>query len=127
LELIKKLNELGVQLTAKDNDLKIKAPKGVLTSELISQIKEEKANLLAIILSSSDSSKIQLSEIKDYYPLSPTQLRLWVLSQFEGGSVAYNIPGVFKMKGSLNIELLTQSFRYLIGRHESLRTRFVKS
>ncbi|CAL2089900.1 Tyrocidine synthase 3 [Tenacibaculum sp. 190524A02b] len=63
---------------------------------------------------------------RPYYPLSSSQQRLWVLSQFEGGNKAYNIPGVFEMEGNLNVEVLQQSFQYLLKRHESLRTRFVE-
>ncbi len=69
---------------------------------------------------------IPKATLSEYYPLTSSQKRLWVLSQFEGGNMAYNIPGVFKMKGRLDIEVLTKSFRYVLDRHESLRTRFVE-
>ncbi|WP_298737349.1 non-ribosomal peptide synthetase [uncultured Chitinophaga sp.] len=58
------------------------------------------------------------------YPLSSAQRRLWVLSQFEQGSVAYNIPGVYNFEGALDNAALSFAFRHLIQRHESLRTVF---
>src|SRR5262249_7270595 len=38
-----------------------------------------------------------------HYPLSHAQRRLWVLSQLEGGSVAYNIPLALRFDGPLDI------------------------
>ncbi|WP_298731591.1 condensation domain-containing protein, partial [uncultured Chitinophaga sp.] len=58
------------------------------------------------------------------YPLSSAQRRLWVLSQFEQGSVAYNMPGVYTFEGDLDIAALQAAFKDLIQRHESLRTVF---
>ena len=58
------------------------------------------------------------------YPLTPSQHRLWVLSQLEGGSQAYNMPAVVSLKGKLNKEYFEKSFQYLIARHEILRTSF---
>ncbi|CAL2082441.1 amino acid adenylation domain-containing protein [Tenacibaculum sp. 190524A02b] len=127
MELIKKLGELGIQLIKDNNDLKIKAPKGTLTKELVTQIKEEKEDLLMLMSRSIDSNNVIPNfPPRPYYPLSSSQQRLWVLSQFEGGNKAYNIPGVFEMEGNLNVEVLQQSFQYLLKRHESLRTRFVE-
>jgi amino acid adenylation domain-containing protein len=126
LELIRKLNTLGVQLSVANNDLKIKAPKGVLTPSLISQIKEEKETLLNLISKSKSDNLIPSVETREYYPLSSSQRRLWVLSQFEGGNKAYSIPGVFKMNGALDVKALSNVFCYLIERHESLRTQFVE-
>ncbi|WP_146250836.1 condensation domain-containing protein, partial [Nonlabens dokdonensis] len=64
--------------------------------------------------------------IQEFYSLTSSQRRLWVLSQFEGGGQAYNIPGVLKMEGSLDANALASSFRFLIERHDSLRMYFVE-
>jgi amino acid adenylation domain-containing protein len=58
------------------------------------------------------------------YVLSSSQQRLWLLSQFEGGNEAYNMPSVFEIKGDLSISNLEKAFTTLINRHESLRTVF---
>ncbi|HEX3043739.1 MAG TPA: beta-ketoacyl synthase N-terminal-like domain-containing protein, partial [Bacillota bacterium] len=59
-----------------------------------------------------------------YYPTSSAQRRIFFLNKFEGLRTSYNIPGVIKIKGKLDPEKLDQSFRILVGRHESLRTSF---
>ncbi|WP_442591969.1 amino acid adenylation domain-containing protein [Pedobacter sp. AW31-3R] len=58
------------------------------------------------------------------YVLSSSQRRLWVLSQFAEGNVAYNMAGVFYFEGTLDEVALEQSFAALISRHEILRTTF---
>ncbi len=58
------------------------------------------------------------------YVLSSAQRRLWVLSQFEDGNVAYNMPGAQVFEGELDRDGLEYAFRTLVDRHESLRTVF---
>ncbi|MDQ6531236.1 non-ribosomal peptide synthetase, partial [Flavobacterium sp. LHD-85] len=58
------------------------------------------------------------------YELSSSQRRLWLLSQFEGGNIAYNMSSIFEINGSLSIPSLERAFLSLIERHESLRTVF---
>ncbi|WP_133054867.1 non-ribosomal peptide synthetase, partial [Niastella populi] len=58
------------------------------------------------------------------YPLSFSQRRLWVLSQFEEANIAYNLPRVYVFEGELNREALKFAFDSVIGRHEILRTVF---
>ena len=59
-----------------------------------------------------------------HYPLSSSQRRLWVLSQFEDGNTAYNMPGAYVMEGNLDQGALEYAFAALIERHEILRTVF---
>ncbi|GAA0710926.1 hypothetical protein GCM10009430_00040 [Aquimarina litoralis] len=58
------------------------------------------------------------------YPLTSSQRRIWVLSQFEEGSKAYNIPTILEIDGDLDEDKFGQAFTYLLDRHESLRTVF---
>ncbi len=58
------------------------------------------------------------------FPLSFSQERLWFLDQLIPGSAAYHIPAPVRLRGTLDLAALEQSFNLLIQRHESLRTTF---
>lgn len=63
-------------------------------------------------------------DVQPYYPLSAAQSRLWVLSQYEQGKIAFNQPSVFVFEGNLDRAALEYAFSKVIERHESLRTVF---
>lgn len=67
---------------------------------------------------------IERVALQDSYPLTAAQHRFWVVSQIGDTSLAYNMPVVLQLKGELDILKFEESFRYLINRHEVLRTSF---
>ncbi len=69
-------------------------------------------------------SSIPLAGVREYYPLSSAQKRLFILNQLEGSDQSYNMPGVLLLEGSIDRSLLEKAFRGLIVRHETLRTGF---
>jgi len=61
----------------------------------------------------------------EYYPLSSAQGRMHFLHELNTTSLAYNMPEVLHLEGPLDRQRVEDTFRLLIARHESLRTRFV--
>jgi amino acid adenylation domain-containing protein len=57
-------------------------------------------------------------------PLSFAQQRLWFIGQLEPGSAAYNIPFALRLRGALDVGALERTLAAVVGRHETLRTRF---
>nr|WP_282705617.1 non-ribosomal peptide synthetase [Pseudomonas syringae] len=56
--------------------------------------------------------------------LSYAQQRQWFLWQLDPQNTAYIIPAALRLRGSLDIAALENSFSALIARHETLRTTF---
>lgn len=58
-------------------------------------------------------------------PLSFAQQRLWFLDQLMPNHPFYNVYSTMRLKGPLRLDALSSSVKYLVQRHESLRTTFV--
>ena len=58
------------------------------------------------------------------YEMSYAQKSLWMVSQFKGKEIAYNIPAVYHFHGKFDIEAFKEAFYLVIPKHEILRTVF---
>jgi amino acid adenylation domain-containing protein len=57
-------------------------------------------------------------------PLSLSQERMWFIHQLAPNSAAYNVPGIIRLRGALNLPALRGALAAIVRRHESLRTTF---
>lgn len=131
-KLILEAFDNGVHLALKDGKLVAKTNGTPVPAELKSRIKAEKDAILAY-LKSQEKHAVVVNQKFDHIPVVPEQesypiptslFRIWVLSQFEQGNVAYNMPGAIELKGEFNKATFDASFIKLIERHEILRTTF---
>jgi len=90
------------------------------------QLKHNKSAILSFLKTAALTAYKPIVPVREQscYPLSSLQKSLWILSQFEGGNAAYNIPMTVLFEGELDCALLEKAFRSLITRHEILRTVF---
>ena len=58
------------------------------------------------------------------YKMSSVQKRLYALFEMDNNSIAYNIPALYKIEGSLDRSKLNVAVKQLVQRHEILRTHF---
>ncbi|MCP4150923.1 MAG: amino acid adenylation domain-containing protein, partial [bacterium] len=63
---------------------------------------------------------------KEYYALSSAQKRLYILQHMDENSTGYNICHVVLLEGRLEKDMLENTFKRLIDRHEVLRTSFLE-
>lgn len=75
-------------------------------------------------LSPEPLSSIQAAELKEYYPLSSAQRRLYVLRQMELDNIIYNTPLTAQLSYQIDLDRLNRAITQLVQRHESLRTSF---
>ncbi|WP_264530605.1 non-ribosomal peptide synthetase [Flavobacterium sp. N502540] len=128
-DLFTKLKKLKVTVKVIDNNLDIKAPKGVLNEEILNEIKSKKEELIHLVTKYAkdqltENYSIPVAPKSEHYPLSSSQRRLWVLSQIDNANFSYNIPGVQVIDEALDANAFIMAIRDLIDRHEVLRTVF---
>ncbi|MDV8075437.1 amino acid adenylation domain-containing protein [Rhodococcus sp. IEGM 1370] len=57
-------------------------------------------------------------------PLSHAQQRMWLLNRLDPTSGAHNISSALRLSGAVDIDVLARALKDVVGRHESLRTRY---
>ena len=125
-ELLAKLREAGIRIWVEGAELKLKAPKGSLTSELRERLVASKQDLISLLrpAGASEVSMIPKADRTKELPLSFTQQRLWFLDQMDPGVITYNMWAALTFKGELDIEVLERSLNEIIRRHEVLSATF---
>lgn len=96
-----------------------------LKQELIEGQESHKTDIRFDDVNKSNVYSIPKAPQSESYPLTASQGRLWIISQFENGSLAYNMSTSIKIEGDFCVDKFEKSFHYLINRHEILRTYFV--
>jgi len=129
--LMSDLRGLGVMLWADGDQLRCRAPKGALSPELTSELKERKAHILDYLrrageraVSLADEDPLTLVPPGESLRLSFSQQRLWFLDRLEGRSPAYNMPLAARLEGPLNVEALQRALNEIMRRHSVLRSNF---
>ncbi|MCP5108402.1 MAG: AMP-binding protein [bacterium] len=128
LSLLAKLKQLDISVELMEERLKINAPKGALTPGLVAELKEKKEEIIRFLQKDVRGQvkfeSIEPGEKKEYYELSSAQKRLYFLQQFNPERTDYNKPDVTELNEFTDPRKLEDTFKKLIGRHESLRTSF---
>nr|APD71530.1 non-ribosomal peptide synthetase 1 [Streptomyces sp.] len=73
---------------------------------------------------SAPAPAVPVAAASEPFPASPSQLNIWLASQFEGGSAAFNLTRGFRLDGQVDTDALRRALDALAGRHEALRARF---
>ncbi|NKI72788.1 AMP-binding protein, partial [Collimonas pratensis] len=122
------ISDLGITFEVRDGQLYSRGNKGAIGPELQDRIRESKHEIIRfltnafkkegdIVLRLPRSPGVEL-------PLSFAQQRLWFLDQFEPNSAFYNMPGMIRLSGELNLAAFSATLNEVVRRHESLRTTF---
>ncbi|HVI44929.1 MAG TPA: amino acid adenylation domain-containing protein [Chitinophaga sp.] len=128
ISILSAFRSKGIHFSLDDTatNLKVQGNIQALQEEDKQLLKQYKDDIIALLKKAGDVSHMHITAAAtgDSYRLSSAQRRLWVLSQFEEGSVAYNMTAAFQFDGNLGKDALEYAFGKLIVRHEMLRTVF---
>ncbi|MBI6547334.1 non-ribosomal peptide synthetase [Xenorhabdus lircayensis] len=131
-QIINEALNQGITLFVVDNRLQYETSRDSIPSELLSEWKNHKQELIDFlnhIDSKEETQPHQLQEIQRnsgaaHYPLSFAQQRLWFIDQLNEGSSQYNCLGDFRLRESFNIKAFEAAVKKVLERHEALRTHF---
>ena len=108
--LITKLLDQGIQLWNEDGRLRFRTHGGTLPSELLSDLRHNKEEILA-----------WLGKNRTVAPTSFGQQRLWFLDQLDT-SGGFNVRTAWWLRGPLDLTALERATTAIVHRHETLRT-----
>lgn len=129
IQFLKYLKGKQIDLILNGDRLEVNFDGDGLPDEIVQEIRERKQEIIAFLqqinlVEDEGVQLIPLAPVQPDYSLSSAQQSLWVLSRLDQNSKAYNMQGMYRFEGTLNVVALEQAFVALINRHDILRTVF---
>jgi len=130
-DLLKRILQAGLMLEVEDGQLHMFAGDEEVDEALVDEIRKHRKEIIAYLLEHQGGSfenekyqEIPVCPKAERYPVSNAQLRLWLASQMEEGSKAYNMPNTIVLDGTYDVACFQKAIHAVIERHEILRTVF---
>jgi amino acid adenylation domain-containing protein len=117
------LREHCSDLRVEGENLRFKVRRGSLDAERSSQLRQHKAEIMALLHASEPNAQV---EAKSMAPLSAAQRQLWLLDSLAPNNAFYNNPNAWLLSGQLDLTALRQSLHSLLMRHDILRVQFLE-
>ncbi|PAJ75705.1 hypothetical protein CJF42_03480 [Pseudoalteromonas sp. NBT06-2] len=127
-ELLLACKENGILLHLNGDKLKVDAPEGAMSVEIMEQLKHHKSELIELLIDLQVPKNTPLVKVPDDQNVQVTfeQRGLWYIDKLTENNSAYNMTAGLKLTGKLNLTALQQALTEIIHRHESLRTVVVE-
>ena len=75
--------------------------------------------------SEAAEERLRHAQKKEFYEMSSAQKRMYFLWLKDKESISYNVPQIYKVKGSIDPDRIKDAYYSLVKRHEILRTEFL--
>ncbi|MEE1281872.1 MAG: amino acid adenylation domain-containing protein, partial [Acutalibacteraceae bacterium] len=86
---------------------------------------EQLAEIIDNNQSGDEYESIPKAAEKEYYPMSSSQKRTYLIQQMQPETVTYNMPNNITLTGNVEPEYVKSILQQMIQRHEILRTQFL--
>jgi hypothetical protein len=108
-----------VQVAADGHGLRYDAPDGVLTDAVLDQLRRHKPELLAWLAGTDPAGRVVDRALPPYI-----QQEVWHRNRTHPCPVVYTVAQRISLDGPIDPAALRAALRWLVERHEALRTRF---
>ncbi|MDT0478066.1 beta-ketoacyl synthase N-terminal-like domain-containing protein, partial [Streptomyces sp. DSM 41014] len=115
-------NELSTQLSVREV---FQEPTVAALARLVDTKRASKSSGHVDAAAADGTALVPVPRTEEGLPLSFAQQRLWFLDQLGLDGLDLSIPGMWRLRGGLDVAALEAAFSGLAARHEVLRTRFV--
>jgi amino acid adenylation domain-containing protein len=122
LELYKRCKQTGIDLSVDGENLRVTTTEGKIPESIKALLREHKQAMIELLAGNRSLVEPVSAGAGGRPVLSYAQLRLWFQQMYDEQSAVYNIPLVLESEARLDEERLRSSLRWLIERHEPLRT-----
>src|SRR5687767_13028809 len=104
LDFISRLKHDNIDLSITGSNLEVSFDGQEIPETLINEIKIRKFEIIDFLNRMNNAREMPIPKApgQSSYIMSPGQRRTWVLSQFEEGNIAYNMPVVCIFEGRLD-------------------------
>ncbi|TWI80850.1 non-ribosomal peptide synthetase, partial [Chitinophaga japonensis] len=125
LTLLNKLRVYGIKIYRQNAELKLHAPEGKMTPELLEEIRLYREDLLDLLEMARQTTTVigSAAESEDY-PVSSQQKAIWIVCQGAGAGSAYNMPLLLRLDRQVHLPALEKALQQVVKRHEVFRTAF---
>lgn len=126
--LLSQARQRGVRFWLDEGQLRYSGPSGSLSREEISQLRDFRSQIIALLEAadgSSDPNDYTTPLVPVCAPLAFSQLAHWNVHQLHNLPFRRGTASVTRLRGRLNIEALQQSLDALVSRHDALRVQIV--
>jgi amino acid adenylation domain-containing protein len=129
IDILRRLKEHQIDISFIGGNLQVKSDSAQLPPALLEEIKQNKEALISYLkqMQIAEAEEMSIPEAAGtlpFYPASSAQKRLYFLQELVKDSTAYNMPMIHFLGENADQAKIETTFRRLIDRHESLRTRF---
>ena len=114
--LLKRCWKKGIHLSLVDGNLSFKAADGIVTPDVLADLKENKSSLISVL-----ENNDHLYETR---PLSENERALWFLYQLRPQSLAYNMAYAIKLKKIYSHQQIEHAFNELCKAHPVLALNY---
>lgn len=115
---MKQLAASNIHFYLENKELKCRAEKGTMTSEIIQAVKLNKSAIIELLLAEESDTT------PDKWCLSYAQKPIWLAQRFAEHSYDYVIPVAIKAVGELDISVLERAIDSVVTAHSSLHCHF---
>ena len=126
IELLARLDAMGVELIAEDGRLRVSAARGSLDDTLRQDIAAHKSELMALLAGRKRHEAPMRVSRAGTLPLSFFQERLWVLQRLDPQNTAYLLEAHWHAPSGVDAAQLQAAVARVHARHEGLHVAFTE-